>query len=266
MPPPRPVEARLAALERAVEDLDHALAAPTPGPPGGFELLLREATRTGLGELGQWVAQILLPTYLAERDLSTLSPWCPRWWDHPEAVARLYALWMAWAELTVPLAGPTGPSLWHRDHLDPAMNALRSPMGPFARCMTNPDHPRHDPPATFPTAPMPPHLSGPAGSLALPAPTKETPVAAATVSAQTMTQALNRRTARYLSPGIREFAHYRGQWWISEDSGEWLRVDDPAFTAQLEEEKNRLDVAAAVLVHPAGSVRLPAVEEGAGRG
>ncbi|MET9991078.1 DUF4913 domain-containing protein [Streptomyces mutabilis] len=62
------------------------------------------------------------------------APWCPRWWEHLEAVARLHALWLAWQELTDPRAGAVGPSVWHRDHLAPAMSELRDPAGPFAGC------------------------------------------------------------------------------------------------------------------------------------
>nr|WP_232234197.1 DUF4913 domain-containing protein [Micromonospora chokoriensis] len=27
--------------------------------------------------------------------------WCLRWWAHPEAISRLYALWRAWETLRV---------------------------------------------------------------------------------------------------------------------------------------------------------------------
>ncbi|MBA3489034.1 MAG: DUF4913 domain-containing protein, partial [Longispora sp.] len=38
--------------------------------------------------------------------------WCPTWWDHPEAVARLTALWRAWEALQ-PDPG-SGMSSWWR--------------------------------------------------------------------------------------------------------------------------------------------------------
>ncbi|MGA5425145.1 DUF4913 domain-containing protein [Streptomyces lavendulocolor] len=48
---------------------------------------------------------------------------------------RLHALWLAWQELTDPATcGYTGPSVWHRDHLDPCMRELRPSNSPFAGC------------------------------------------------------------------------------------------------------------------------------------
>lgn len=94
-----------------------------------------------LDALQSWVATTLLPTYA--REVSAAAPWCPQWATHPEAVARLHALWMAWEDLTSTAAGPTGPGIWHRDYLDHAMAQLRSPNGPFAACMTNPKRTAH---------------------------------------------------------------------------------------------------------------------------
>lgn len=82
--------------------------------------------------LATWVNALLLPVY--GRETRSSSPWCPRWWEHLEAVARLHALWLAWQELTDPAAGAVGPAVWHRDHLGPAMAELRDPAGPFAGC------------------------------------------------------------------------------------------------------------------------------------
>lgn len=89
-----------------------------------------------LAALADWVNHVLAPTYIDGR-LSPRNGWCSRWWEHPAAVARLHALWLAWRELTDPAAGLQGPSRWHRDHLDPALRELRdgehSPLGPCAR-------------------------------------------------------------------------------------------------------------------------------------
>lgn len=88
------------------------------------------------------MTNLLVPTYLGE--ISSSATWCASWWDHPAAVARLHALWLAWQQLTDPeTCGLTGPSVWHRDHLDPAVSHLRAPDGPFAACMTDPDRPQH---------------------------------------------------------------------------------------------------------------------------
>ncbi|MCW8103318.1 DUF4913 domain-containing protein [Streptomyces tauricus] len=93
-----------------------------------------ESFNAALDNLILWVSHLLLPVY--GREISSQSPWCPRWWMHMEAVAQLYGLWMAWQELTGSTAPLTGPASWHRDHLAPVMMMLRNPTGPFAGCTT----------------------------------------------------------------------------------------------------------------------------------
>jgi hypothetical protein len=100
-----------------------------------------EVFEAELAALRDWVHGVLLPTY--GREISAARPWCERWHEHPEAVARLHALWLAWKELTSAKAGLTGPSIWQRDHLDNALLQLRSPDGPFAACTTDAGRPNH---------------------------------------------------------------------------------------------------------------------------
>jgi len=58
--------------------------------------------------------------------------WCPQWYLHPEAVARLDALWKAFEHLR---QDPTlGPAIWWRDYTDPTMLALTASDGTFAEC------------------------------------------------------------------------------------------------------------------------------------
>ncbi|WP_199493442.1 DUF4913 domain-containing protein [Marinitenerispora sediminis] len=87
-----------------------------------------------------WVNGFIVPVYVTARVPSSRFPWCATWWEHPEALGRLHSLWLAYTALTADLeeAGGTGPSMWHRDHLDPIMQQLRAPDGPFAGCMTKP--------------------------------------------------------------------------------------------------------------------------------
>ncbi|NDU76252.1 DUF4913 domain-containing protein, partial [Actinomadura sp. DSM 109109] len=95
-----------------------------------------------LETLATWVNGLLVPVYVNQ--VSPLRPWCSRWWEHPEAIARLHALWLAWQSLTdAPSCGHTGPGDWHRDHLNPALARLRAPDGPFAACMVDPERPSH---------------------------------------------------------------------------------------------------------------------------
>lgn len=71
--------------------------------------------------------------------LLTLEPvdnaWCPRWWEHPEAVARLFALWLAWEAATVEGADLSDRSSWwvyHWGHHGPIL--LDRKNGPFRDC------------------------------------------------------------------------------------------------------------------------------------
>lgn len=111
-------------------------------PASVFILALdNEAYGIELDALTAWVNHLLLPVY--GRETTTSRPWCHQWHDHPEAVARLHALWLAWQQFTDVEAGLAGPSIWHRDHLDPTWLQLRAPDGPFAACTTNPNRPHH---------------------------------------------------------------------------------------------------------------------------
>ncbi|WP_393059602.1 DUF4913 domain-containing protein [Streptomyces sp. LN549] len=59
--------------------------------------------------------------------------WCPDWWTHPEAVARLASLWRAFEYLRVDSS--LGMSNWWLHHADPHLAVLMDPRtGPFASC------------------------------------------------------------------------------------------------------------------------------------
>ncbi|MET8855546.1 DUF4913 domain-containing protein [Streptomyces sp. NPDC004579] len=104
-----------------------------------------------LRALIEWVEGVLVPGYLAEP--SAAAHWCHLWVEHTVAVARLHALWLAWQELTDPATcGYTGPSLWHRDHLDPCLRELRASSGPFAGCTKGEHAISHRLPGTVPSA------------------------------------------------------------------------------------------------------------------
>jgi hypothetical protein len=85
-----------------------------------------------LRRLSVWVERLLVPVYAKE--VTSNTPWCTRWREHPEAIASLHGLWLAWQNLTGPGAEATGPAQWHRDYLPSIMDALRSPSGPFSGC------------------------------------------------------------------------------------------------------------------------------------
>ncbi|MDQ0772131.1 hypothetical protein QF026_000597 [Streptomyces aurantiacus] len=108
-----------------------------------------------LRQLTLWAHHVLLPVY--GREITSTAPWCSRWWEHPEAVAQLHGLWLAWAQLTGPGSETVGPANWHRDYLATVMNSLRDPMGPFAGCKPGAHRPKETPPvdAVDPFGPPP---------------------------------------------------------------------------------------------------------------
>lgn len=57
--------------------------------------------------------------------------WAADWWNYPEALARVDALWRAWEHLR--LDGATGASSWWIEHADHHMPILMSPEGVFAK-------------------------------------------------------------------------------------------------------------------------------------
>ena len=74
----------------------------------------------------EWVDEWLLPRYA--RNPKT-HKWDPQWFDYVEVVDRLEALWRSWEHFR--LEGMTGMAVFFRDYLDPAMNVITSPEGPF---------------------------------------------------------------------------------------------------------------------------------------
>ena len=75
--------------------------------------LSRDEYRGELAALVSWVNDFLIPVYAGP-----VTRWCPAWWEHHEAVGRLHAL-----------------RIWHRDHLDPVLDRLFAPDGPFVNCL-----------------------------------------------------------------------------------------------------------------------------------
>lgn len=80
--------------------------------------------------LNQWVTDWLAP--IALRHAGGSGAWCARWWAHPEATARLGALWAAWEAAWAD--GGTGPSAWWILHWGPQWEALSAPSGTFGGC------------------------------------------------------------------------------------------------------------------------------------
>ncbi len=108
------------AIERlAVQAAERQLVDLTD-PPGLYYLTVAE-----------WVGEWLFPVY-RRSVLGHERVWCPQWWKHAEAVARLESLWRAWESLRQDAA--TGLSSWFREHADHHMTILLDADGPFKGC------------------------------------------------------------------------------------------------------------------------------------
>ncbi len=107
-------------IQRLALEAAHQQLADLADPPGLYYLTLDE-----------WTQEWLFPVY--RRSVEGHSRmWCPEWWRHAEAVARLESLWRAWEHLRLDAA--TGLSVWFRDHADHHMAVLLDADGPFKRC------------------------------------------------------------------------------------------------------------------------------------
>ena len=113
------------------------------------------AAEAGAGANGhEWAAEPVLECY--HRSLGAFAAWllavyrrstrgptrvfCPQWWKHPEAVARIDALWRAFEALRQDPG--TGMSVFWRDHVDHHMTVLLDADGPFKGCQDGHcDHP-----------------------------------------------------------------------------------------------------------------------------
>ena len=108
------------ALEQLAVQAAERQLAELADPPGLYYLTLEE-----------WVGEWLFPVY-RRSVLGHDRVWCPQWWRHAEAVARLESLWRAWEHLRQDAA--TGLSVWFRDHADHHMTILLDSDGPFKGC------------------------------------------------------------------------------------------------------------------------------------
>lgn len=128
---------------REAADVAARQALDAPAAAGGDD----EPPEPYFPDLMTFVRDYLAPMY--RRALSGPAvTWCPQWWNHAEAIARLEALWRAWEFLR--LDPHTGMSVWFRDHADHHMSVLLNADGPFKGCKPDKHGDRLEP---LPTAP-----------------------------------------------------------------------------------------------------------------
>lgn len=103
-------------------------------------------------DLLAWVRDVLAPAITRDLNPRGQLVWCPQWWDHTEAVARLWAMALAYSSLVEDDQAPAdGASTWWLQHADPHLAVLlHKDVGPFSQCVR--DHrpgtglPWQDPP------------------------------------------------------------------------------------------------------------------------
>ncbi|MBP2388383.1 hypothetical protein JOF47_003956 [Paeniglutamicibacter kerguelensis] len=75
------------------------------------------------------------------RKLDDARKWAPNWFDYPEAVTLVQALWLMWEQMR--LDGPQAILVFYRGYFYPMMDRLTGPEGPFHAfgATTNPQLP-----------------------------------------------------------------------------------------------------------------------------
>ncbi|MFF3571192.1 DUF4913 domain-containing protein [Nocardia jiangxiensis] len=114
------------------------LLAPLPlrtPPPGMFNEVSDDVTYKSVV---QFVENYLSMTFQRQVTDTTDTVWCPEWWKHHEAVARLDSLWRVWEHFRQ--QGATGLSEWFVEHADPHMKQLFDPRGTFRYCSARHGH------------------------------------------------------------------------------------------------------------------------------
>lgn len=118
---------------------------PLQAPPSGlFDRNAGLSNENGVrietvyGSMVEFVENYLSLVYQRQVTDTTETVWCPQWWQHPEALARLDALWRAWEFFRQD--GTPGLSTWFIEHADPHMKHLMDPRGPFRYCSARHGH------------------------------------------------------------------------------------------------------------------------------
>ena len=117
---PSPVDGRDVAVDMSPGPNNGSTAPEDPDPESGCYYC-------SLGEFATWLLEVYRRSTRGHARV-----WCPEWWKHPEAVARLDALWRAFEQLRQDPG--TGMSVFWRDHADHHMNVLLDADGPFKGC------------------------------------------------------------------------------------------------------------------------------------
>jgi len=115
------IRLRLDVLDERLRTLETAAAgAPVRAAPAGRQH----------STANDWVEQWFAPRYGRNLDFNSDYNWCPRWWDHPEAVEAFDALWQGWE---VQHHDPNKMLVW-LTHLYLLLRELTGAGGTFSQC------------------------------------------------------------------------------------------------------------------------------------
>ena len=119
---------------------DQSDAATDDEPESAAETASGEQStlKTYYPDVAAFLTEWFAPNYRRYIDDGRTRTWCPEWYEHPEAVARLDAMWMAWEQLRTETA--MGSSKWWLDHADRHMAVLLNVNGPFMGCTITRGH------------------------------------------------------------------------------------------------------------------------------
>lgn len=100
---------------------------PTPSEP-----LHDDGADPAVDPVEQFVTWVVMMVHDLESvpDETSKQKWCVQWWDHPEAVSRLSALYEAY----VKAEEEQNLSAWWLQHWDAHARVLLSQDGPFKKC------------------------------------------------------------------------------------------------------------------------------------
>lgn len=156
---------------RSEDDLDWDAAFEAPTGPSARPRLPAPPPDAGAGpsadagpaplfdSLEAWVNGYL--AQIIEVEIGPGMRWCPQWWRHAGAIARLEALWRAWEHLRLS-DDPTAVSVWWRDHADYHLTALmEGTRSPFRQCSADGHRDDLQP---LPVEPAPPGWFGESGA------------------------------------------------------------------------------------------------------
>jgi hypothetical protein len=132
-----------------LRDRSSSLSGAETGAPPPSSVAHEQVIENHYPSVNEFVTYFLSAVYARPVSAQHTSfRWCSQWWDHPEAVARLEALWAAWEGAR--LQPPPAMAGWWLSYCDPMMRALCNSEGPFQQCSDTQHHKAADLPVISP--------------------------------------------------------------------------------------------------------------------